>query len=66
MHFAKDLLGEKIRVRGTIKTITYKNKTKYDNYFTIFKFDCSEISGEIPVELSGERNNGGRFLTFTL
>lgn len=65
MISAKDMLGETIHVRGTIRTITYKKVTKNDNYFGIFKMDCELISGRLPIELLGERNEGGRLLTFT-
>ena len=65
MHFAKDLVDSTIRVRGKIQTITYKNQSKMGGFYGVFKFFCDDIDGELPVEFMGERNMGGRLLTFT-
>ena len=65
MDSGKDLIGEKIRVRGEIRTLTYKTKTKNGAYFGVLKVECHSTIGTVPIELRGPRNEGGTLLPFT-
>ena len=62
---AIEMLDTKIKVKGHIRNVTWKTPDFHSGDFAIFKFNCSEIDGELPDEIKDKFSADEKIIAFT-
>ena len=62
---AIDMLDSKITVKGHIRNVTWKAPGFQSGDYAIFRFNCTEIEGDVPDEISEKFFGDEKIITFT-